>query len=110
VFASPGAFAFPAAQQTHTTTPCAMGFSRLSLPPGSEKTLYTVIGHAESLAQLNDTVIPSVGPSFFRDKLAETRRLTADVSAPIQTRTASPEFDRYCASTFLDNVLRGGPP
>ncbi len=97
-------------QITTGKTPC--GFFGLShtLAPGESLTLYAIVGHAPTLAQLNRQQPRLAQATFLAAKRAEAHALAQRLTDTVATQTGSPPFDAYCRQTFLDNVLRGGWP
>lgn len=100
------------AEQEYCTNKVPCGFTGLSaqLAPGETTTLYTLIGHIESLERLNEKAPWIAAPAYIDAKQAEAGRLTEELTEDIATRTSSPLFDAYCRQSYLDNFLRGGYP
>lgn len=102
-------FECPKFVQSDNKMPSAMSFHSFELAKGAEKTVYTVIGHATDKEKYKK-IREEINADFFADITAQNRALIKQVTDHILCRTASAEFDNYCAQSFLDNVLRGGMP
>jgi len=99
-----------AAQTTQGRTPCALFGARMELPPGGTRVITSLYGSAPRPEVIAAGIQPLLAPGAIEAKREEARRLTADLTDPIRTASASPLFDGYCRQTFLDNLLRGGHP
>ncbi len=97
-------------QVTCGRTPCGLFAHQAELLPAQSLTIYSLYGHAAGLEILNRHAGRIAQASYFKAKHAEALALVNNLTAVIDTRTASPVFDAYCRQTFLDNVLRGGWP
>ncbi len=101
----------PAApQHYHNRTPSALGHACLALKAGEEKTVYSLLGHSESLDKLNSLAPGYFKESFFTAKAMENERLVRSIADKAFVHSAFEEFNSYCSQNFLDNVLRGGLP
>lgn len=103
-------FALPPHQATDNRTACAFGLTPVTLKRGETAAVHTIIGHMRSEARLNSQLPRIAQASFFAGKEKENREVIEAIQSPIDTRSASPEFDHYCRQSYLDNVLRGGLP
>ncbi|MEF2967620.1 cellobiose phosphorylase [Paenibacillus sp. M1] len=90
--------------------PCGFTGIAAELAPGESKTIYTLIGHFDSVERLNDKAPAITSPAYVERKLQEARELTESLTADIATATSLPLFDAYCRQSYLDNFLRGGYP
>jgi len=90
--------------------PCAFTPVETTLAKGKPFVLNTIIGHAESLDLLNESVTRLVQPAWLDIKSDESRSLIEAMLADIETRTGQPVFDAYIQQSYLDNLLRGGYP
>ncbi|MCD4687403.1 MAG: cellobiose phosphorylase [Anaerolineae bacterium] len=91
-------------------TPCGFFGAERTLAPGDALTLYGIIGHASSLAEVNQTAARITQPAYIVAQHDVAQALTEELTAPIATQTGLPQFDAYARQTFLDNILRGGWP
>ncbi|MUG45934.1 cellobiose phosphorylase [Paenibacillus woosongensis] len=100
------------AEQEYCTNKVPCGFTGLSvqLAAGETTTLYTLIGHIESMERLNEKAPSIASPAYIAVKQAEAGQLTEELTDDIATRTSSPLFDAYCRQSYMDNFLRGGYP
>lgn len=91
-------------------TPSAMFGTEVHLQPSASITLYSIYGHIDDLAALNQDSKRWLSAAYFNAKREEAQQIASDLTDVIATYTSSPLFDGYCRQTFLDNVLRGGWP
>ena len=108
-FLSP-TFRVPKRQFASEKTPCAMGYARLQLRPGESRTIYALLGHMQSVEDLNAYLGTIATPEFFSTKAKQNEELIEQLTQPIATTSGMRAFDLYCRHTFLDNALRGGVP
>ena len=123
VFGSDTAFAYPerflhetveklsnSPQITTGKQPCGFFGTEFSLAAGEEFALCSLVGHASDVALINRQADRLASSEFLATKHDEARDLATEITRSAVTRTASPQFDLYCAQGFLDNCLRGGLP
>ncbi|KAJ1456688.1 hypothetical protein M885DRAFT_462977 [Pelagophyceae sp. CCMP2097] len=92
-------------------TPCAFSASKISIAPGSSKTLVSLYGHASSMEQLTRTIAPSaLARGFVPAKYTAAVALPERLTAAVHSSTANPLFDGFSRQMMLDNLLRGGYP
>ena len=68
------------------------------------------MGYAYQQDELPKIVRKVTAIGFIERKAQRNRELIEEIKNFAFTKSSSPEFDLYCAQTFLDNVLRGGLP
>ncbi|MGN7764715.1 cellobiose phosphorylase [Paenibacillus sp. 22594] len=90
--------------------PCGFSGTARTLAPGSRLTLNTIIGHVNDIDKINRKTAALCRDEYITSKAREAASLTDELTADIDTRTASPIFDAYCRQSYLDNFLRGGYP
>lgn len=98
-----------AKQVTQNQLPCSFYAASATLKAGEEITLYQLTGQVEN-KEILENFLKKVTGGFLEEKMATARRLVAELTEKVTTKTASKEFDAYCRYTYLDNVLRGGCP
>jgi hypothetical protein len=103
-------FKLPKTQITRSKTPSAFSHVTITLEPGREATLTSLIGHAQDEAHLGEFIAEAQNRKFLDEKSHEYKREVRKVLRNIFTLSADPTYDRYCQQTYLDNVLRGGLP
>jgi hypothetical protein len=100
---------FSRSQKTLGQTPCAFFGGTVDLGPLEAVEFSSLFGHVDHLDKLA-IVQARISPEYLNQKLDQTRRISGEITAPIDGKTAQPIFDAYARQTFLDNVLRGGKP
>jgi len=90
--------------------PCAFSLADLNLGPGRESTLNSVSGYMRNIKCLNASIPRITSPGYLLKKKAENRKVIQELTANIETKSSSKEFDLYAKQTYLDNTLRGGFP
>lgn len=90
--------------------PCGFTGVCAELAPGESRTMYSLIGHFDSVERLNEKVPSIASPAYVEQKQKEARELTDTLTADVATKTAMPMFDAYARQSYLDNFLRGGYP
>ncbi len=103
-------FSLPDKQLTDNRTPAAMSYGRFTVAPKAKKDIFSVLGFARSVEQLNAVVDNIVAGDFLANKAQRNKEIIDDIKSFALTHSSSPEFDKYCGHTFLDNILRGGLP
>lgn len=103
-------FRVPKRQFASEKTPCAMSYARLRLRPGESRTMYVLLGHMQSVEDLNASLDTIATPEFFSTKAQQNEALITELTQPIATKSGLSAFDLYCRQTFLDNAMRGGVP
>jgi hypothetical protein len=98
-------------QAAYARTPCAFAAVRIRIPPNSNVTITTVIGHADNLDQFKSKISPIVRkPGFVASKRFETADFVKKITDKVATTTSSSLLNGYIRQDFLDNCLRGGVP
>jgi hypothetical protein len=97
-------------QITESRTPCAFSFLSTSLKPYEEKTIYSIIGYAQSQEVLGGFASSALGRDYLKKKEARNKEIINRIENNIFTVSARREFNFYCRQTYLDNVIRGGLP
>ncbi|MCG2704705.1 MAG: cellobiose phosphorylase, partial [Candidatus Omnitrophica bacterium] len=110
IFAESGNFNIPQKQKKEGKTPSAFSYARVNIKPANSKEIISIMGHVKDLKSLN-LLLPRVSrKGYFSAKLNEGRKVIDALSNSAFTKSSSANFDFYCRSTFLDNLLRGGFP
>ncbi len=99
-----------APQITTGRTPCAFWGADLSLAPGESAQIVSIYGHSANQTALMEQVQRIYAQDYLEKQLALSRQMAADLTHPIETKSALPVWDAYTRQTFLDNILRGGMP
>ncbi len=107
-FALPG-FKVPAVQIDKNITPSAFSHCKLSLGAGRSARVLSLMGHAESLAQLQ-AINKNITADFFDKKRDLNKDQICRISSSVSVTSGIREFDAYVRQTNLDNILRGGHP
>ncbi len=97
-------------QNTSNELPCAFFATSKSLEPNQTVTLYEMIGQVRNKDVLNDFLEKKIDVDFFENKFEEAIKLTEDLTAAVETKTANETFDNYVRYNYMDNLLRGGTP
>ncbi|MFA6549252.1 MAG: hypothetical protein WCT39_04900 [Candidatus Margulisiibacteriota bacterium] len=90
--------------------PSAFAYTKTTLKGKADFKLYSIIGKAENIGQLNRDKKKLTLPEYITEKFTENRQLIQSIGGLAATKTSSDNFDAYCFMTFLDNVMRGGLP
>ncbi len=90
--------------------PSAMGIMSVSLAAGSAFTYTSVIGHAESVDELNSLIPTIANPEYIEAKKIENYELIDKLTQNNFICSDVDPFDFYAKQNFLDNALRGGMP
>ncbi|MNO17877.1 hypothetical protein D3C76_75780 [compost metagenome] len=100
------------AQPQYCTNKVPCGFSGVHavLKPGASTTIYTLVGHIDSVERLNSKAPLIASPAYIEQKQKEAYQLTEQLTEDIATKTGIPLFDAYCKQSYMDNFLRGGYP
>jgi len=110
LFAEEARFSVPKRQKAEGKTPSAFCHTELSIPPGGNKDVISVIGHVKDIKGLS-ALLPKVKePDYFSKKLSENEETINRLVNTVFTKSSSDRFDFYSKHTFLDNLLRGGFP
>lgn len=102
-------FKYPKSQFANNKYPSAFSYIKEKLFSGKSITVYSVVGHIDSVSSLNK-FIKKIDASYFDIKQKENKELIESITNNIATKSAIPQFDMYCKQTYLDNVMRGGLP
>ena len=103
-------FSYPRRKSCESKTPCAMAATRFELLPNEEKTLRSLFGNAQRLEILRENLKRIKNNGFFTDKKCQNQQIIQKLQNDISTQSAAAEFNHYCGSTYLDNIIRGGYP
>lgn len=114
-FSAPGGFLnkefkVPSVQQTSNRTPSAFSHNHFKLDPNKSGGLVSYIGYARDVEQLNKISSRVMSIDYVEHKKQENKKIIDDIKNYAFTESSSNEFNMYCGSTFLDNILRGGLP
>ena len=90
--------------------PSAFGYSNMTLMPKDKQSIYSVIGHVDSLSLLKSYAKSAGKKSYFERKKNENKELIDSLTDDIITSSSSKVFDLYARQTYLDNLMRGGKP
>lgn len=102
-------FKFPSSQIMCGKTPCAFSFFKWSLGADQARTFYSVFG-SSSKKRLIKNFTSKLSPSFIMYKEAENEQIIDEIKSNALCVSGKNEFNHYVASSYLDNVLRGGYP
>ena len=102
-------FVYPKKQFADNKYPTAFSYVKQNLKSGSDISLYSIVGHIDSVKSLNNFV-KNFDKKYFETKQEENKNLINSITANMETHSAIPEFDMYCRQNYLDNVMRGGLP
>lgn len=98
-------------QGTVSKTPSCFAGASLTIPAGKSVTITSVYGHAQNLNEFLTVMSPKVRvPGYASVMRSNGDELVKAITKKVETKTASPVFDKYIAQDYLDNVLRGGIP
>ncbi len=89
---------------------CAFFGGDFTLGPGESQAVTSLYGYTRDLSLIEPTSTILTATGYVDQKLIEARGLTAELTQPVRTKSASAKFDGYCRQTFLDNLIRGGYP
>lgn len=78
--------------------------------PGQSITIASFYGKARSISDVPVIARRIVQGGFARYKLTRARELITQITASVETRTASKAFNAHVQQMYLDNSLRGGVP
>jgi hypothetical protein len=82
----------------------------ITLAPGESVTLASFYGQARAIEDLPKIAARVSAPGFAAQKLERARALTNELTAGVETHTASHLFDGAVKQACMDNSLRGGMP
>ncbi len=99
-------------QQPVTENKYGCGFTPAAAKLASGQTLKidSLIGYTKNIDQINADSARLCSEAFFEEKEKINRDLIEDLTKEVKTKTASPVFDKYIQTTYMDNLLRGGKP
>jgi len=102
---------FDQQQVYEAKTPCAFAGGALTIDPGSNVTIVTVMGMASSLDRFQSYIVPKITQQgYIREKQAEAAQLAQELTKKVAVKSNNPIFDGYVRQNFMDNFLRGGLP
>ncbi|MDD2524025.1 MAG: hypothetical protein PHT81_04180 [Endomicrobiaceae bacterium] len=104
-----GDFKYPKSQFASNKYPSAFSYIKQNLKSSKQVTIYSMVGHIESVESLNK-YIKKLDAKYFNSKQQENKNLIDSITDNMATKSAMPEFDMYCRQNYLDNVMRGGLP
>lgn len=90
-------------------TPAAFSCFNLKMPPGGQAVLYSLFGASPSPEKIKQ-LTAKASPSFLAQKEKENCRLIQAIKQNSFCLSRSDAFNHYFASSYLDNVMRGGFP
>jgi hypothetical protein len=95
-----------------TANKIPVGFTgvNMTIVPGEEKSINTVIGHAHSEEQVIEMSSYISDSEYLAKKRFEASNEIEQILQDVQTETAFPLFDDYIKQNYMDNFLRGGYP
>ncbi len=97
-------------QHTSNEFPCCFFAAKRSLSAGESITIYELIGQVRNKDIFEDFADRGLNKGYFEGKIKEAEQLTDELTAAVDTKTASKAFDDYCRYNYMDNALRGGIP
>lgn len=97
-------------QEVKNQYPCSFYGSSRQLEPGEGFIYYQLIGQADNRGKLDAFLKKEWNGRVLEEKWQLAEALTESLCQDVFTHTALPDFDEYCAYTYMDNVLRGGYP
>lgn len=97
-------------QITSNRVPCAFSPVEVTLQPGEEFYIYTVVGHTPDINLLNEYAERFSSQEYLENKRKEGNKIIEEIVNDVWTNTSSDLFDEYAKQTYLDNILRGGYP
>lgn len=97
-------------QITSNRVPCAFSPVEVTLQPGEEFYIYTVVGHTPDMNLLNEYAERFSSQEYLENKRREGNKIIEEIVNDVWTKTSSDLFDEYTKQTYLDNILRGGYP
>jgi len=97
-------------QITSNRVPCAFSPTEVTLQPGEEFYIYTVVGHTPDINLLNEYAERFSSQEYLENKRKEGNKIIEEIVNDVWTKTSSDLFDEYTKQTYLDNILRGGYP
>lgn len=97
-------------QVTVGKTPCNFVGATIALEPRQSFTLYSIIGHINTIDILNRQIPHLASIEYLQSQRQAAQVLVAELTDTIAIKTSNPTFDAYARQTFLDNVMRGGWP
>ncbi|MBN2830109.1 MAG: cellobiose phosphorylase [Candidatus Cloacimonetes bacterium] len=90
--------------------PSAMGIMNVSINAGDSFTYTSVIGHAESVEELNNLVPIITSSEYIEQKKRANAELIDRLTQNNFICSEESVLDYYARQNFLDNALRGGLP
>ncbi|MFC1658873.1 hypothetical protein ACFL1D_05775, partial [Candidatus Omnitrophota bacterium] len=103
-------FKYPKNQTAESRMPSAMSMTEIELRPGEEKCLNSFFGSIRSAELLKLRLAEIKSATYLQQKRRLNREIILRMQSEIATQSSSPEFNFYCAQTYLDNIIRGGYP
>lgn len=103
-------FKIPETQVNIGFSPCGFGYKKITLESNHSDITYTLVGNTDAYEKIEEFAENKLTKQYLLSKIQENKEIVQKVKRHIFTSSNSPEFDEYCAQTFLDNSLRGGYP
>lgn len=97
-------------QYTTNKVSCGFSGSSFELMPKEDFEMFTVVGHANNLDQVQTYVENNLNQTNLLTLLEKANSVTKELTNKVATKTGQPLFDAYARQSFLDNGLRGGFP
>lgn len=101
---------YEAKQEVKNQYPCSFYGISGKLQPEESFVYYQLIGQADNRGMLEAFLEKEWNGGKLEEKWQLAQALTRELCQDAYTHTALPDFDEYCAYTYMDNVLRGGYP
>lgn len=90
--------------------PCSMGLIKAEIAPEETYTYTSIIGHAASIAELNELIPKITNTEYIHQKISSNRNLIDELTQKNFIGSSELVLDQYSRQNFLDNTLRGGFP
>jgi hypothetical protein len=84
--------------------------TNVTIEPGKSLTVSTFFGRADHILDVPVIARRILDEGFVQYKLSRARELIQQITAVVETSTASSMFDGHVKQMYLDNSLRGGIP
>lgn len=97
-------------QVINNQMPSAMGLLKADLEPGDKYSYTSIIGHAFSVAQLNELIPLVANSNYTCSKSDANRELINQLTQHNLLNTDHAALNHYARQNFLDNTMRGGFP
>ncbi|ADL41453.1 hypothetical protein COB47_0077 [Caldicellulosiruptor obsidiansis OB47] len=91
-------------------TCCAFAYAKRTLKPHEALSIYSIIGHAKRVDELNHFVDSIDSAEFFDRAFEENKAVINAIIEKNTIVTSDKKLDEYAKICYLDNILRGGMP